>query len=375
MGIYIHLPWCKTKCPYCDFNSHRQPEELHSIAQKYLVALELEWQHRIQLLPPGTTVGSIYCGGGTPNLLPPDWYAQLLSTIQADIACAPDCEITLEANPGANRIHDYSGYIDSGFTRISLGVQSMDNATLQRLGRDYTRNEVQEALLAIATSKARSFNLDLLFAAPYQDKQLLASDLDQLLSWHPPHLSCYELTIEPNTVFFSHPPAGLPGHEGAHDMFDWVAQRLQSAGYSHYEVSAYALENHRCRHNMNYWMFGDYVALGAGAHAKITDYRNRKIVRYANQKNPERYIIDPLYAHLVEQPEEEWFFQFLLNALRLQDGILISHAAQMLITSPEDVVEKCSQWIGMGYMFVDNGRLRLTKQAWLNQNLILELMV
>lgn len=374
LGLYIHLPWCRRKCPYCDFNSHRHPVDLSTAAQHYANALLREWRARAQLAQ-GRSITSLYCGGGTPNLLPPEWYARLFAALREQVEFAPDCELTLEANPGEGRIHDYAGYVQAGFNRISLGVQSFQGATLEALGRDYTPEQLEQSLTRLSASGVRSFNLDLLFAAPGQTPTMLGDDLAQALAWNTPHLSCYELTLEPNTVFFSHPPDGLPQEEMKHHMFAQVEKTLLEKDFAHYEISAYVKKGHACRHNINYWEFGDYLALGAGAHAKITLVGGNRLLRYANPKSPASYVALHAFPEPHAQPRKEWFFQFCLNAFRLQGGVSLKKSANRLLTTPEKLLTDCRHLIATGAMLVQGDRLQLARRAWLNQNNLLETMV
>jgi oxygen-independent coproporphyrinogen-3 oxidase len=321
LSLYVHLPWCLRKCPYCDFNSHEaQPGALPE--QRYLDALMADLEAALPLVW-GRVVHSVFIGGGTPSLFSPAAIARLVGDLRARLRLEPDCEITLEANPGTFEKDRFRGYRDAGITRLSIGVQSFHDGHLKALGRVHNRAQAiaaaEEAALAFDT-----FNLDLMYALPGQDLALLEEDLVQALALMPPHLSVYHLTIEPNTVFAKFPPT-VPEDDLAYAMLDRITEMTGAAGLDRYEVSAYAKPGHACRHNLNYWQFGDYLGIGAGAHSKLS-FAHR-VVRQIRYREPRLYMDNALAGQAVAQDEEvaraQLPFEFMLNALRLRQGFTL----------------------------------------------------
>ncbi len=324
LSLYVHLPWCLRKCPYCDFNSHewREGRELPAEqARQYLAALRADLEAALPLIW-GRTVVSIFIGGGTPSLFAPEQIAELISDLRARLRLEADCEITLEANPGTFERERFKGFREAGVTRLSVGVQSFDDAQLKRLGRVHS-SEQARAALSEAASCFETFNIDLMYALPGQGLQDLALELDTALAYAPPHLSVYHLTIEPNTMFASRPPEHLPDPDLASEMLDLITARTGAAGLERYEVSAYGRPGHRCAHNLNYWQFGDYLGIGAGAHSKLS-FAHR-ILRQVRWREPAAYMAKALEGQAVSNEHEvgaaELPFEFMLNALRLKDGV------------------------------------------------------
>jgi oxygen-independent coproporphyrinogen-3 oxidase len=329
LAVYVHLPWCLKKCPYCDFNSHEftttgaaTPQDLPE--DRYLDAVRADLEGALPLVW-GRKVQSVFLGGGTPSLFSPDGIARLLSDLRALLPLAADCEITMEANPGTFERERFRAFAQAGVTRLSIGVQSFDDRALRALGRVHDRAQA----VAAAEEAARSFstfNLDVMYALPHQSLQDLEADLAQALALEPPHLSVYHLTLEPNTVFATRPPEGLPDDDTGAAMLDLVTERLADAGRERYEVSAYARPGHRARHNVNYWQFGDYLGLGAGAHGKLT-FAHR-IVRQVRWREPRAYMAQAAAGQAVSNEHEvaraELPFEFMLNALRLREGFALS---------------------------------------------------
>lgn len=318
LSLYVHLPWCLKKCPYCDFNSHEmRPADLPE--QAYLDALMADLEGALPLVW-GRTVQSIFIGGGTPSLFSPTAIDQLLAGLRARLRLAADCEITLEANPGTFEKDRFRAFRAAGVTRLSVGVQSFNDGYLTALGRVHDREQalaaVQEAAQAFDT-----FNIDLMYALPGQTLGDLRQDVATALSLEPPHLSIYHLTIEPNTFFAKHPPAAVDVDTAA-DMLDLITDMTGQAGMRRYEVSAYARPGHVCAHNQNYWKFGDYLGIGAGAHSKLS-FAHR-VVRQVRTQNPARYMAQALVGSAVTQDEDvrraDFPFEFMLNALRLAGG-------------------------------------------------------
>ncbi len=319
LSLYVHLPWCLRKCPYCDFNSHEAsgggvPE------QRYIDALVADLEASLGIVW-GREVHSIFIGGGTPSLFSPQAIDRLLADLRARLRLAPDCEITLEANPGTFEKDRFRAFRGAGVTRLSVGVQSFNGEHLRALGRVHDRAQavaaLEEAALAFET-----FNLDLMYALPGQDMAGLEQDVAQALSLAPPHLSVYHLTIEPNTFFAKHPPSRVPDEDLAYAMLDRITEMTAGAGLQRYEVSAYARPGHRCWHNVNYWQFGDYLGIGAGAHSKLTF--PHRVVRQVRLRDPRLYMDGALAGRALAQDDEvaraDLPFEFMLNALRLRGG-------------------------------------------------------
>lgn len=333
LALYVHLPWCLRKCPYCDFNSHALRGELPEAA--YLAALIADLESALPLIW-GRRVCSIFLGGGTPSLFSPAGIERLLADVRARVPVLPDCEVTLEANPGSFERERFRAFRAAGVTRLSIGVQSFADAALQALGRVHDAAQARAAV-AEAAAAFETFNIDLMYALPGQDLAALDADLQQALAFAPPHLSVYHLTIEPNTVFASRPPAQLPDDDLASDMLDLVTERTRAAGLARYEVSAFARAGHRCAHNLNYWGFGDYLGIGAGAHGKLS--LPDRIVRQVRYREPATYMRQALAGAAVSSTQEvaaaELPFEFMLNALRLAEGFELAQLAQRTGLSPQ----------------------------------------
>ena len=329
LSVYVHLPWCLKKCPYCDFNSHEWSKEGADglPEQRYLDALCADIESALPLIW-GRSVHSIFIGGGTPSLFSPAAIDRLLSDLRARLRVEADCEITLEANPGTFEKDRFRAFRAAGVTRLSVGVQSFNDAHLQALGRVHNRAQAIAALEE-AASAFDTFNLDLMYALPGQTLAQLDLDLDMALSLSPPHLSVYHLTLEPNTVFAKFPPQ-VPEDDEAYAMLDRITERTAAAGLQRYEVSAYAQPNHRCWHNLNYWQFGDYLGVGAGAHSKLS-FAHR-VVRQVRNRDPRLYMDHALdtaraeraVAQSTEVARSELPFEFMLNALRLREGFSLA---------------------------------------------------
>jgi len=324
LSLYVHLPWCLKKCPYCDFNSHARREDAGALPEaRYVDALVRDLEESLPFVW-GRRVHTVFIGGGTPSLFAPASIEKLVAAIRARLPLEPGCEITLEANPGTFERERFHAYASAGVTRLSVGVQSFDDAKLHALGRVHdaaqARAAVEEAKAAFAT-----FNLDLMYALPGQTLSECAADVAAALSFAPPHLSLYHLTIEPNTFFAVHPPA-VPDDDLASAMLDHLVASAESAGLERYEVSAFARAGHRARHNVNYWEFGDYLGIGAGAHGKISF--PHRIARQVRVRDPAAYMTaaeaGAAVASEVEIARADLPFEFMLNALRLKDGFEIA---------------------------------------------------
>jgi len=325
LALYVHLPWCLKKCPYCDFNSHEAPGSLPEA--RYLDALVADLESALPLVW-GRRVVSIFIGGGTPSLFSPAGIDRLLADIRARLPLEPGAEITLEANPGTFERERFHAYRAAGVNRLSIGVQSFDDECLERIGRVH---DAAQAHAAVAEARAAfdTFNIDLMYALPGQTLAALESDLDAALGHAPPHLSIYHLTVEPNTAFALRPPA-LPDDDLASDMLDLITVRAASAGLQRYEVSAFARPGHRCGHNLNYWQFGDYLGIGAGAHGKLSF--PHRVLRQVRWREPAAYMKHALAGQAVSNEHEvarrDLPFEFMLNALRLREGFELARFAE-----------------------------------------------
>ncbi|WP_335900741.1 radical SAM family heme chaperone HemW [Shewanella algae] len=318
LSLYIHIPWCVQKCPYCDFNSHGKQGELPQ--QEYVDALlgDLDADlHYVQ----GRQLHSIFIGGGTPSLFDAAQIGRLLQGVNRRIAFADDIEITMEANPGTLEHDDFSAYRAAGVTRLSIGVQSFAKDKLNLLGRIHGKDEAVNAAKSVAAAGYQSFNLDLMHGLPNQSFEEAMADIDTAAALNPPHLSWYQLTIEPNTLFHSRPPQ-LPDDEALWHIYEQGQQRLAALGYQQYEISAYAKPGFQCRHNLNYWEFGDYLGIGCGAHGKLTLPEQDRIVRTVKIKHPKGYLAteDYLFEESYVLPEDR-ALEYLMNRLRLMSPI------------------------------------------------------
>jgi putative oxygen-independent coproporphyrinogen III oxidase len=317
LALYIHWPWCVRKCPYCDFNSHESKEPIPEDA--YLDALRADLEQSLPLIW-GRKIHTVFIGGGTPSLMSAAGLDRLMSDIRTLLPLDLDAEITMEANPGTFEAEKFKAFRASGINRLSIGIQSFNSKHLQALGRIH---DAEEAIRAVGIAHANfdNFNLDLMYALPGQTLAEAQADIDMALSFAPPHLSLYHLTMEPNTVFAKYPPQ-LPGDDESADIQDMIAERTVAAGYDHYEVSAYARPGHRARHNLNYWQFGDYLGIGAGAHSKLSF--PHRVLRQARYKQPASFMEAAGQGNAVAEERElaraDLGFEFMLNTLRLTEG-------------------------------------------------------
>jgi len=356
LALYVHIPWCVRKCPYCDFNSHERSGALPE--KEYIERLMLDIEASLPSVW-GRRLTSVFIGGGTPSLFSPESIDALLSGIRALLVLEPDAEVTLEANPGTVEAARFRGFREAGVNRISIGVQSFDERMLAALGRIHSSAEASRAIEA-ALSSFDNVNIDLMYALPGQSAAMARADLEQALAFGVPHVSAYQLTIEPNTVFWSRPP-GLPEHDLAADMQLAVEDLLGAAGYEHYETSAFARPGRRCRHNLNYWQFGDYLGIGAGAHGKLS-FPDR-VTRHARAKQPGEYMKPDARVEESVVAARELPFEFMLNALRLVEGFapaLFAGRTGMPITVIERELEAAE---GKGLLARDWKRIRPTERG------------
>jgi len=362
LSLYVHLPWCIRKCPYCDFNSHENKGEVP--AEAYLAALRADLEAALPLIW-GRHVVSIFIGGGTPSLFAPEQIAELISDIRARLPLEPGCEITLEANPGTFEKDRFKGFRDAGVTRLSIGVQSFDDAKLKALGRVHDSAQARAAI-AEAAAAFDTFNIDLMYALPGQTLGELALELDTALAYAPPHLSVYHLTIEPNTRFAVQTPENLPDSDLASQMLDLITARTQSVEMDRYEVSAYARTGHRCTHNLNYWQFGDYLGIGAGAHTKLS-FPNR-VLRQVRWREPAAYMSKAGEGVAVSNEHEvarsELPFEFMLNALRLREGVPITQFLERTGLPPSSIAKAMEQGRSRGLLVEDPARICATAKGF-----------
>lgn len=361
LSLYIHLPWCLKKCPYCDFNSHEAKGEFPE--QRYLDALRADLESSLPLIW-GRSVHSVFIGGGTPSLFSPDAIDRLLSDVRALLRLEADTEITLEANPGTFEKDRFKAFREAGVTRLSVGVQSFDDRFLQALGRVHSADQARAALDE-AARHFETFNIDLMYALPGQTLADLDRDLDIALGFNPPHLSVYHLTLEPNTYFAKFPPA-LPDEDLAYAMLDRITERTGQAGLARYEVSAYARAGHRCFHNWNYWQFGDYLGIGAGAHGKLS-FAHR-VLRQVRWRDPQLYMDNALKGQPMASEEEvapaELPFEFMLNALRLREGFPLALFNERTGLPLSRIMPALQQAEAKGWILRDLAQLRPTERGF-----------
>jgi len=368
LALYVHIPWCVRKCPYCDFNSHERNGALPEQAYVQRLVSDIE-----SLLPSvwGRRIASVFIGGGTPSLFSPDSIDALLSAVRARLVLEPGAEITLEANPGMVEAGRFRGFREAGVNRISVGVQSFDRAMLARLGRIHSAAEARRAIDA-ALASFDNVNLDLMYGLPGQTPDMARADIAQGIACGVPHLSAYQLTIEPNTVFWRERPA-LPEHDRCADMQVSAEEALAAAGYEHYETSAFAKPGMRCRHNLNYWEFGDYLGIGAGAHGKVS-FPDR-VTRHERIKQPRDYLEKNTLAGEKTVAPSELPFEFMLNALRLVEGFevkLFGERAGLPLSTIEAGLEKAE---AKGLLERNWRRIRPTPRGQRFLNELLELFL
>lgn len=372
VGLYVHMPWCVLKCPYCDFNSHSLRGDLPESA--YLEALILDLEYEKTRLD-SRHITSIFIGGGTPSLFSVESISQLLQNIRQTVSCNNTMEITLEANPGTVEYAKFKGYFEAGINRLSIGVQSFCDSQLKQLGRIHDSQSAIKAIDAAHHAGFENFNTDLMFGLPGQSIQTAVNDVQQAIALNPSHVSHYQLTLEPETPFYYSQPV-LPKDDDIWAMQLACSERLMDNGYLQYEVSAWAKDNHRCQHNENYWKFGDYIGIGAGAHGKLTNTTTQQITRCWKHKNPRRYMNDVQNSQAIEGTStievEDRAFEFMMNQLRLKDGFQINQFSQhtgLTIDTLEPVLSSC---INNNLLFRSKNQIGCTDQGWRYLDSILE---
>jgi putative oxygen-independent coproporphyrinogen III oxidase len=389
LALYVHLPWCVRKCPYCDFNSHEARGAPPFDA--YVEELIADLDHDLPLVW-GRTVQTVFFGGGTPSLFPPAAIDRFLQAASARLRFAPGAEITLETNPGTAEHGRFEDYRKAGVNRLSFGIQSFDDGCLQRLGRIHDSAQAEAAVKLAQDAGFDNFNLDLMYALPEQTLAMAERDLERAFALQPAHISHYQLTLEPNTVFAARPPGGIPDDDAAWDMQEHCQSLLADAGYAHYEISAYARPGRQCAHNLNYWRFGDYLGIGAGAHGKISlpasdagrapeedipdegipdegipDESRDRVLRRWKHKHPATYLVHAgtsaaIGADTFIAPEQRPF-EFMLNALRLREGFALDHFEARTGLSKAAIDEPLARAIARGWLMREGERIVPTESG------------
>ncbi|WP_300615547.1 radical SAM family heme chaperone HemW [Dokdonella sp.] len=362
LSLYVHIPWCVRKCPYCDFNSHAKDGAMpvDDYVDALLADLDRDLREQAQAIAD-RPLHSVFFGGGTPSLFLPDAIARILDGVAARIPLPRDAEVTLETNPGTVEHGRFEDYLGAGVNRLSFGVQSFDDDKLRRLGRIHSASEAERAIRLARDAGFDNFNIDLMYALPQQSLDGAIVDVERAIALQPTHVSHYQLTLEPNTLFAAKPPP-LPDEDSAWDMQEACQARLAEAGYAQYEVSAYARDGRRCAHNLNYWRFGDYLGIGAGAHGKISDASNGTILRTTKVKLPRSYLERAArgesFGTTAPVGPADRPFEFMLNALRLNDGVDADRFEQRTGVALADIATPLSIARRRGWLTDDPARLQ-----------------
>ncbi|ULU26818.1 radical SAM family heme chaperone HemW [Dyella terrae] len=372
LSLYVHMPWCVKKCPYCDFNSHglRGEPPYDAYVDALLADLDADLRDFGSAVH-GRVVHTIFFGGGTPSLFTPELIDRFLDGVRGRLSLAPSAEVTLETNPGTVEHGRFDGYLSAGVNRLSFGIQSFDDAKLRRLGRIHSASEAEAAVKSAQDAGYTNINLDLMYALPEQSQEGALADVARAITLQPTHISHYQLTLEPNTAFAANPPP-LPDDDHAWAMQEACEQQLGAAGYRRYEVSAYASPDRRCAHNLNYWRFGDYLGIGAGAHGKITDVAQGEIIRRWKTRHPKAYLAAPGGAERIggsgPVARDELPFEYMLNALRLIDGVPMTDFAERTGLPPERIADAMAQAHRKGWLTDSPDQLQTTAlgQRFLN---------
>ncbi len=370
LSLYIHIPWCIQKCPYCDFNSHAVKGDLPESA--YIDALLADLQQDIAQFQINRPIHSIFIGGGTPSLFSPASLDRLLQGIKQCTATNEALEITLEANPGTFESNKFAEFKACGINRLSIGVQSFNDQHLNKLGRIHSGQEAIRAAEIAHQSGFENFNLDLMFGLPNEDEVSSETDIKTAIRLNPSHISFYQLTLEPNTYFHKYPPK-LPDDDSIFNRQRKAQQRLSAHHYQQYEISAYSQANRQCQHNLNYWQFGDYLGIGAGAHGKISLSMPDKIMRYAKPKQPEQYVKQvgqATQAHAIAQ--QELPLEFIMNQLRLKQGFTLAHYQAVTGLDPDTLQPALTQCVTQSLLLQQQDHFACSEQGWLFLDSILE---
>jgi oxygen-independent coproporphyrinogen-3 oxidase len=381
LSLYVHLPWCVRKCPYCDFNSHefRSGNGGGGLPfAAYVDALIADLDHDLPLAW-GRTVHTVFFGGGTPSLFPPDAIDAFLQQASSRLRFAPGAEITLETNPGTAEHGRFEGYRAAGVNRLSFGIQSFDDGCLQRLGRIHDSREAVAAVELARNAGFDNFNLDLMYALPGQSLSMAEDDVARAIALEPAHVSHYQLTLEPNTVFAARPPSGIPDHDAAWEIQERCQAMLAEAGYAQYETSAYARPGRQCAHNLNYWRFGDYLGIGAGAHGKLTLGAEQSILRRWKLKHPAAYLANAGTAAAIGGDERiepaRRPFDYMLNALRLNDGFALAEFEARTGLARSAIADELAEATARGWLESDGERIVPTEFGRRFANDVIELFL
>ena len=367
LSLYVHFPWCVQKCPYCDFNSHTLRGDLPQ--SEYQAILLSDLQNELE--QSKGQIQTIFFGGGTPSLVDPETIHRVIETVRSKNRLSIDAEITLEANPGSADTARFDGYKTAGVNRLSIGIQSLNTSNLKNLGRVHSAAEGIHAVEIGREAGFDNINLDMMFGLPEQTRESALHDLLSLINLRPEHISYYQLTLEPNTPFYNTPPK-LPVDDDIVDMHEAGLALLEKHGFHRYEVSAFATKDNHCRHNINYWLYGDYIGIGAGAHGKITT--NNIVSRYSKPRHPKRYqgLPGPVRGELKYPNEENIIFEFLLNALRLPDGFTEAEFSNRTGLSIKKLLNRLQEPIHSGLMLHQNERIKTTITGFNFLNELLE---
>ncbi len=358
-ALYVHIPWCIQKCPYCDFNSHRLTAAVDW--QQYLQCLLGDWQQELKFFSE-RLLTSIFIGGGTPSLMPAEFYDKLLTQIKNTTHYSSGMEVTLEANPGTVDSANFAGFFQAGVNRLSIGVQSFNNRQLNLLGRIHDQQQVDLTFKKARLAGFDNINLDLMFALPEQNLQQAEVDLKKAIELGPEHISWYQLTLEPNTEFYRKPPAQMPDDDASWEIQQSGMQILSQAGVQHYEISAYAKATRQCAHNLNYWRFGDYAAIGAGAHAKTT-LPDGRIMRRTKFRSPSQYQQGRFTSSEKRLDQEDIFIEFLMNRLRLREPFELASLLSLTGLSMEQVNKRFQKLIYRGLLELDGPVCQVTEKG------------
>ncbi|MCW8943920.1 MAG: radical SAM family heme chaperone HemW [Sedimenticola sp.] len=368
LGLYVHIPWCIRKCPYCDFNSHALSGQLDEAG--YINALLLDLTYELSALPglSDRLVETLFIGGGTPSLLSADSIASLLKGIRNQIACSDKLEVTLEANPGTLEVGRFEGFAQAGVNRLSIGVQSFSQDSLQRIGRIHGADEAHAAIASAKSAGFERLNLDLMCGLPGQTLEMALDDVKIAIAASPDHISYYQMTLEPNTPFYRTPPAHLPPDDFAYEFQRLGRELLVGAGFAQYEVSAYARDGHYCRHNLNYWGFGDYIGIGAGAHSKITTGDAWTVCRRSRVRGPDRYVEAAGHSSVLSATsylnDDDLVMEFMMNALRLKRGIHLEHFSEVTGLESSRLWPHMQIALDRGLLCQSGGMITTTELGW-----------
>ena len=366
-SLYVHIPWCVRKCPYCDFNSHQL--DVNADEEGYLAHLMNDLSQDIKLVSE-RTLSTIFIGGGTPSVFTPGFYEKLLASIRQLCECEANLEITMEANPGTLDSVNFAGYRNAGINRLSIGAQSFDDNTLQLIGRIHDNQQIIRAFEKARQAGFDNINLDLMFALPAQDVPAAMRDLQIAIDLQPEHLSWYQLTLEPNTPFHHAPPPQMPDDDLSWEIQESGQKKLAENGYQQYEISAYSRAGRQCRHNLNYWRFGDYLGIGAGAHGKITD-KSGSVCRITKKRGPANYMNECYLSQKNRLTEQDLYIEYFLNRFRLKESFDLLEAATVLNLSVKALKNRLQPVADRGLLSLQSEQIQVTDTGhqFLNETL------